>query len=108
MPINEYVPNSHIINKFEEVLDAMVYELYFGDEFGSKPIQFEKESGYIKFIEYAKKDYASIEGLDEIKSIERIHQSYQTLREPYNKIRNNLILIDIHFRELIVPIKESL
>ena len=29
-PINEYVPNSHIINEFEEVLDAMVYELYEG------------------------------------------------------------------------------
>jgi len=107
-PINEYVPNSHIVNKFEEVIDAMVYELYFKEEFENTLIRFEKESGYIKFIEYAKKDYASIEGLDKDKSIEIIHQSYQTLREPYNKIRNNLILIDIHFRELIIPIKDSL
>ena len=107
-PINEYVPNSHIILQFEEVIDAMVYELYFKEEFESKLIQFEKEKGYIKFIEYAKEDYASIEGLDEVESIEVIHQSYQTLREPYNKIRNNLILIDIHFPEFIKPIKESL
>jgi hypothetical protein len=107
-PINEYVSNEHIVKSFEEVLDAMVYELYFKEEFESKLIQFEKEKGHIKFIEYAKEDYASIEGLDEVEAIEVIGESYKRLKEPYNRIRNNLILIDIHFKEFIKPIKESL
>ena len=107
-PVNEYVSNQHIVKSFEEVLDAMVYELYFKDEFEGKCIQFEKEKGYIKFIEYAKEDYTSIEGLDETKSVEMITHSYQKLKEPYNKIRNNLILLPIHFKELIKPIMESL
>ena len=106
--INEYVSNEHIVKSFEEVLDAMVYELYFKEEFESKLIQFEKEKGHIKFIEYAKEDYASIEGLDEVQAIEVMQQSYKTLKEPYNKIRNNLILVDIEFPDLIRPIKESL
>ena len=49
-----------------------------------------------------------IEGLDEAQAIETIQQSYQTLKEPYNKIRNNLILLDIEFPDLIRPIQESL
>ena len=107
-PINEYVSNEHIVKSFEEVLDGMVYELYFKEEFESKLIQFEKEKGYIRFIEYAKEDYASIDGLDELEAIEVIGESYKRLKEPYNRIRNNLILLSIHFKELIKPIMESL
>lgn len=104
-PINEYVPNSHIVNQFEEVLDAMVYELYFKEEFEAKEIQYEKEKGHIEFISYAKKDYPSIDNLDENEAIEVIQNSYKKVREPYNRIRNNLILIDIEFSEFIKPIK---
>ena len=104
-PINEYVSNEHIAKSFEEVIDAMVYELYFKEEFESKLISFEKEKGYIKFIEYAKEDYLPIDGKNEQESIEIINQSYKRLKEPYNKIRNNLILIDIEFSDLIKSIK---
>jgi len=107
-PINEYVTNEHIAKSFEEVIDAMVYELYFKEEFERKLIQFEKEKGHIKFIAYAKEDYAPIDGLDEAQAIETIQQSYQTLKEPYHKIRTNLILLDIEFPDLIRPIQESL
>ena len=107
-PINEYVSNEHIVKSFEEVLDGMVYELYFKEEFESKLIQFEKEKGHIKFIEYAKEDYASIEGLGKVEAIEVIGESYKRLKEPYNRIRNNLILLGIHFKDLIVPIMRSL
>jgi len=107
-PINEYVSNEHIAKSFEEVIDAMVYELYFKEEFESKLIAFEKEKGYIKFIEYAKEDYLPIDGKNEQESIEIINQSYKRLKEPYNKIRNNLILLPIEFKELIQPIEGAM
>ncbi len=107
-PINEYVSNEHIAKSFEEVVDAMVYELYFVEEFKNTLIQFEKEKGYIKFIEYAKEDYLPIEGKDKIEAIEIIAQSYKTLKEPYNRIRNNILLLPIHFKEIIKPIMESI
>jgi len=106
--INEYVSNEHIIKSFEQVVDAMVYEIYFQNEFKNKLIQFEKEKGYIKFIEYAKSDYYSIDGLNEERSIKVIVKSYKILKEPYNKIRNNLILLGIEFKDLIVPIMRNL
>ena len=99
-PINEYVPNSHIIYKFEKVLDAMVYELYFKEEFESKNIE---------FISYAKEDYQAIEKIeDESKQIEIVLNAYDTLSQTKNKIRNNLILMWIDLSDLITPIGRSL
>ncbi|RLA76829.1 MAG: hypothetical protein DRG30_01870 [Epsilonproteobacteria bacterium] len=93
--IDEYVPNSQIIKSFEEVLDAMVYELYFKEEFEDKNIE---------FIKYAKEDYMP---LDEDK-IKTILDSYNILCETKNKIRNNLILMGIRLSDLILPIKRSI
>ena len=94
-PINKYVSNEHIVNSFEEVLDAMVYELYFKEEFESKDIE---------FIEYAKEDYGELKEND----TEIVLNAYRTLIQTKNKIRNNLILIGIEFPDLILPIKRSI
>jgi len=98
-PIDEYVPNSHIINEFEEVLDAMVYELYFGDEFREKNIE---------FIKYAKEDYEELGDIEEKQKIEIILNAYKTLSQTKNKIRNNLMLMWIDLPDLITPIGRSL
>jgi hypothetical protein len=94
-PINEYVSNEHIAKSFEEVIDAMVYELYFKEEFESKNIV---------FIKYAKEDYQPLND----NKIKTIQNAYEILSQTKNKIRNNLILIGIDFPDLILPIKKSI
>lgn len=95
-PLNEYVPNNHIIETFEEVIDAMVFELYFPEEF---------ENVGISFINYAERDFQSIEGKSEEEQKEIIHNTYQKLREKDNEIRNNLKLMDTRLSEIVMPIK---
>lgn len=96
--INDFVPNSHIVQLFEEVIDALVYELYFEEDF--------KKAG-IEFMKYAQRDFESIEGKGEKEAIAIIEKAYQTLREKDNEIRNNLKLMDIKLADLIMPIKTA-
>ena|GEM_PF-3439722 len=94
--INEYVPNSHIVQLFEEVLDGMIYELYFKEDF---------ETVNIEFIKYVERDFKSIEGVtDKSEKIKIIHEAYQKLRESNNEIRNNLKLMLIELKDLLMPI----
>ncbi len=93
--INEYVPNSHISETFEEVIDAMIFELYFPEEF--------KQVG-ISFINYAERDFKSIEGKSENEQRELVHRAYQKLKEKDNEIRNNLKAMKIELRDLLMPI----
>ncbi|MDD5400807.1 MAG: Eco57I restriction-modification methylase domain-containing protein [Sulfurimonas sp.] len=96
-PINEYVSNQHITESFEEILDAMVYELYFSNDFSNKNLE---------FVSYVSKEYKSIEDKKLSEKIEIINQTFSTLKEPYNKIRNNLMLIDTELKEIISYIKK--
>ena len=97
--INPHVPNSHLVLLFEEVIDAMVMELYFEEDF--------KNAG-IEFIKYAERDFKAIDHLkSEQEKIEVIHQSYQTLRQKENEIRNNLKLMDIKLADIVMLIKTA-
>ena len=96
--INDFVPNSHIVQLFEEVIDALVYELYFEDDF--------KKAG-IEFMKYAQRDFKSIEGKEEKDAIEIIYKAYQKLREKDNEIRDNLKLMDTRLADIIMPIKNA-
>jgi hypothetical protein len=96
--INDYVPNSHIIQFFEEVIDAMVYELYFEEDF---------KNAKIAFMKYAERDFKSIEGLSKDDKIKTIHAAYQELRKKENEIRQNLKLMDTRLADLIMPIKTA-
>lgn len=95
---NDFVSNLHLIQMFEGVIDAMVYELYFEEDF--------KKAG-IEFMKYAQRDFKSIEGKSEKEAIAIIEKAYQTLREKDNEIRNNLKLMDIKLADLIMPIKTA-
>ena len=97
--IDEYVPNSHIIELLKEVVDAMVMELYFKSDF-------EREG--IEFIKYVERDFKPIDDLPENKKIEIIRETYQKLREKENEIRNNLKLMDTRLSEIVMPIKSSI
>lgn len=96
--LNSHVPNSHIAQLFEEVIDAMVMELYFKEDF---------EKVGIEFTKYAERDFESIEGKSESEQIESIHRAYQKLREKDNEIRNNLKLMDIKLADIVMPIKAA-
>lgn len=98
-PINEYVPNSHIAETFEEIIDAMVFELYFPDEF--------RKAG-VHFIKYAERDFQSIVEKSPEEQKEIIHSTYQLLREKDNEIRSNLHLMDVRLTDLIMPIKSTI
>ncbi len=94
--ISDHVPNSHIAQLFEEVIDAMVMELYFKEDF---------EKAGIEFIKYVERDFESVEGKEGPIQIEIIHNAYQKLREKDNEIRNNLKLMDIKLADIVMPIK---
>jgi methylase of polypeptide subunit release factors len=97
--INPHVPNSHLVQLFEEVIDAMVMELYFEEDFKNVDIA---------FIIYAERDFKPIDHLKtEIEVIEVIHQAYQVLRKKDNEIRNNLKLMDVKLADIVMPIKTA-
>jgi len=97
--INPHVPNSHLVQLFEEVIDAMVMELYFEEDF--------KKVG-IEFIKYVERDFKSIDNIEtEEEKIDIIHEAYQKLRQKDNEIRNNLKLMDIKLADIVMPIKTA-
>lgn len=97
-PISEFVPNSHIEQLFEEVIDAMIYQLYFPEDFTNTKIE---------FIKYAERYFKNLEGLKEDEKKHTIHLAYQKLREKDNEIRQNLKLLDVSLHDLIMPIKTA-
>jgi hypothetical protein len=94
-PIFNTVPNNHIAAAFEEVIDALVFELYFPDEFSEKGIEIEK---------YANEIFEPIEDMSEPEQIKAIQDAYQTLREKDNPLRNQIKLMKIELKELLLPI----
>ncbi|MBS1532564.1 MAG: N-6 DNA methylase [Bacteroidetes bacterium] len=94
--VDEYVPNTYLINLFSEILDAMVFEIYFKYDFDNASLNF------IGFVEH---DFFDLSITDEKENIQKIQIVYQFLRNQANKIRNNLKLMDIRVPELVMPIK---
>ena len=94
--INEFVPNRHIVAVLEEIIDGMVFELYFKEDF---------EKANISFIKYVERDFPPFEGLSEEEKIKTIQSVYQKLRQKDNEIMNNLKLMNIRLADLIGPIK---
>ena len=95
--INEFVDNEHIAQVFEEVIDAMVMELYFEEEFHAKDLY---------FIRYVERDFKPIEHLEsEEEKAKVINEAYQKLRQKDNEIRNNLKLMDLKLPDIVGPIK---
>lgn len=93
--IEDFIPNKHISESFEEVIDALVFELYFPEEFAEKGIAIEKN---------AKDIFKPIEGLSEDEQIKAIKEAYETLREKDNPLRNQIKLMKIELKELLLPI----
>ncbi len=95
-PLDEYVPNSYLISLFEDILDAMTFELFFKNDFLDVGVE---------FIEIVRKDFKSINNSDSIAQQKTILEVYQKLRQKDNAIRNSLKLMDIRLTNLVMPIK---
>ena len=96
--IDSYVDNAHIAKLFEDVIDAMVLELYFGEEM--REAEFD-------FIAHASELFSPIENLSDSQTKETIYDAYQALREKDNPIRNDLQLLPIRV-PIVAPILESI
>lgn len=94
--ISNTISNIHISEILSEIIDAMVMELYFADDF---------ENEGVEFIKYVERDLESIEGKTEIEQIEIINKAFQKINEKDNEIRNNLKLMDIKLADIVLPIK---
>lgn len=97
--VNEYVTNTYVSQFIEEVINAMIMELYFEESFAKAGIE---------LLKYAERDFRSIEGKNEIEAIAIINDVYQNLRQKDNEIRNNIKLMDIKLAGLVMPIKTAI
>lgn len=93
--IDDSVPNSFIAETFEEVIDSLIFELYFTQDFVEKNITIEK---------YANEIFKPMIGFPIDEQMEIVHQCYQTLREKDNPLRNQIKLMKIELKELLLPI----
>lgn len=93
--INEYVPNSHIVTTFREVLEHMELEHIYWSEYHTH-----SESSNHQIIEKLIHDdyFMDIELYQ--KEIARV---YDKLRDKHDPIRNNMKLINIHLRHIVMP-----
>lgn len=92
--IDQYVDNDVIVRQFEKIIDALVYELYFHDDFIKADIS---------FTDSVLRDFKSI-NTDRNSSIQTIQDAFAKLRSMDNGIRNNLKYMSVKLEYLLAPI----
>jgi hypothetical protein len=96
--VNEYVTNDHIIQSFEEVINAFVYELYFAEHMKEKEID---------VLRYAKELIYPISTKDKPKEkAEIVNSVYSRLKEPSNEIRSRMLLFATRSENTLLPIQK--
>jgi hypothetical protein len=96
--INEYVSNEHIVQSFEEVINACVYELYFDEHMKEKEID---------VLRFAKELIKPINKLEKGKEkMGMINSVYSKLKEPSNEIRNRMLLFASRSENILLPIQK--
>jgi adenine-specific DNA-methyltransferase len=94
--INEYVPNNHISKEILDVLDALVYELYFPSAFRDAGLSVAANTHFM----FYPIDFDDVNG-----NVINIHKTYQALRDKDNELRNTLKLMNIKLASLIMQFK---
>lgn len=80
---------------FEEIIDALVFELYFPEDFKEKNIEIAK---------HAEELFKPLEDLTEEEQLATIEEVYNRYREKSNPLRNQIKLMKIELSELLLPI----
>ena len=96
--INKHIPNEYLAKEFYEVIDGIIYELYFREEFDNKNISF------LNLKELNLQSFQLLTN-DEIK--QEINSFYEKINNNESKLRSNLTLIDIELKHFIAPIKRA-
>lgn len=92
--IDQYVDNDVIARQFENIIDALVYELYFSNDF----IQ-----ANISFVDSVLRDFQIISANTE-NVVHTIQDTFTKFRSIDNDIRNNLKYMSIKMESLLAPI----
>lgn len=94
--ISKHIENEYLNKEFEEVIDALVLELYFPEDF---------QKANLEIAKYVERDFKKIqEDITDDEKVNIISQAYQKLREPDNEIRNNIKRMKIDLADLLMPI----
>lgn len=94
-PINPYVSNSLISTQIEEILDAMVLELYFEEELSTKKVN---------IIELVEKE---LEKAKSKETAESIYNFYKSVSHPDSEIRNRILSFAIVSPDILKPILQG-
>ena len=92
--IDQYIDNEVIARQFENIIDALVYELYFSDEF---------KQANISFVDSVLRDFQII-SVNTENVVHVILDTFTKLRNMDNDIRNNLKYMSIKLESLLAPI----
>lgn len=92
--IDQYIDNEVIARQFENIIDALVYELYFSDEF---------KQAKISFVDSVLRDFQII-SVNTENVVQVILDTFTKLRNMDNDIRNNLKYMSIKLESLLAPI----
>jgi hypothetical protein len=96
--ISLYSDNTNIASTFEDVLNMMVYELYFEEHMKAEEID------VLQFINL--KNFKPV-GRDDQMNATQIGQVYKWLQEQDNPIRNRIILSNIRSKDIIRRINST-
>ncbi len=92
--VNEYVPNSHISSIFEDVIDAMVFELYFEESVKKE------DADVLQYMTLAHGfEVLDLGSSDEEKRL-LIGRVYDCIRQKEHIVRNHIILQNLHVSEI--------
>lgn len=95
--VDEYVPNSFLVDLFEEIIDAMVFELYFKKDF---------IEANIAFVKNVPTEFTPLDSsVDYESQVKTIFDSYQNFRKKDSTLRGNLKLMDLRLHDIVMPIK---
>lgn len=84
-----------LLEAYEEIIDALVFELYFPNEFKKANIQ---------IYEHAKEVFKPTDALEEEAQKQLILDTYHILSEKKNPLRNQIKLMKIELKQLLLPI----
>jgi hypothetical protein len=96
-PIIEFVPNTHIADKFKKVLIYLELENMYPSEFG-----LDKENSEYHILKILNSDEYFNKDLLENNGVDEIYRVYNKLSEKKDKIRNTMILANIELRDVIM------
>lgn len=97
-PVNPYTDTASIAAVFEDVVNMMVYELYFEEHMKQEEID------VLQFVN--EKTFPAL-GKDEKANAEIIGKVYKWLQEQENPIRNRVILSNIRSKDIIARINAT-